>query len=52
MYKVIEKSLTILFLLLYRNVIEITKTADEISAYTIVDDLFWLIDWGSLIDEK
>lgn len=44
MYKVIEKSLTILFLLLYGNVIEITKTADEISACTIVDDLIWLID--------
>lgn len=32
--------------------IKITKTVHESMAYNIVDNLFWLIEWGYTIDEK
>lgn len=48
-----EYTVSLTILLLYGNnmFIEITKTADECSAYTIFDDSFWLIYWCYTTDE-
>lgn len=49
----IAKLLTILFLLLYGNDMfyQNNKTADDNSAYTIVDNLFWSIYWFIMSSE-
>lgn len=40
-------------LLLYGKLfIKVTNTVHESIAYSIVDNLFWLIEWGYTIDEK
>lgn len=50
---VFEYTVSLTILLLHGNnmFIEITKTADESSAYTIVDDSFCLIYWCYTTDE-
>lgn len=36
----------------FRDSIKTKKTGDERSAYTIVEDLFWLIVWGYTMDKN